>query len=194
MNRTIKLLLIFFMMSSCLKSQMKQNLSLDSDSMNASNTLYFEILGSSMFVSLNFEKRLSRTLKNFTISVGMLYYRNRKNFGSLIHVKNYLITPIQLTYTRGRLHQFETGIGFTSFTGAHWLESSDNIKTILLNSNDWYFMIKIAGYRFQKATRGLFFRVNLTSSFLLYKSTNNPVRLYKNAIPYPGISIGYSFK
>jgi hypothetical protein len=140
------------------------------------NTIYIEALGIGGYGSVNYE-RLIYTQKKIHIGarLGVGTYRLR-DFETKLNPD--LTVPFSINGYYGQTHHIEISVGqtFTSMVGASTQDFAVERKNTL-SSN---FSI---GYRYQKSSRGLMFRVN-------YNPIISSSQSFKN---WYGLSLGYAF-
>jgi len=162
------------------------------------NTLYAEAFGQGFCYSINYD-RLFNTEKRFvnSFTAGFVYVPQSMGFGDGV----YCGIPISYNWLLGKKsHHLEVGIGLTSLV-------------VNPNSNMWsdfytYLTPKI-GYRYQRPNGGLFLRATATPMIDIlnvstykwgneksrnFSSFNNVAGLGYAVFPWPGLSIGYTFK
>lgn len=136
--------------------------------------IYIEGLGSSFTFSINYDTRFSNTRNGFGGRIGVGFLPSKGN--------TILIFPAGINYILGKRSDFfETGIGV--FVAAGEAEARQNpynttkeIRTNLGGS-------LTIGYRYQPLHGGINFRAN-----------GNLLILGQYVFPWPGVSIGYTFK
>ncbi len=162
------------------------------------NTIYTEAFGQGFCWSLNYD-RLFNTEKRFmnAFTAGVVYVPKSMQFGDGI----YYGIPLSYNWLLGKKsHHLELGVGLTP------LFVNPNSK----QRSDFYaYLTPKIGYRFQRPQGGLFFRATATSMIDLlnvstYKFGNEKQRNFSTmnnvagigfaAFPWPGLSIGYTFK
>ena len=162
------------------------------------NTIYTEAFGQGFCWSLNYD-RLFNTEKRImnSYTAGIVYVPESIQFGD----GTYYGIPLSYNWLIGKKsHHLELGIGLTSLL----VNPNSSVKS------DFYaYLTPKIGYRFQRPQGGLFFRATATPMIDLlnvntYKSGSNKSRSFSTlsnvagldypAFPWPGLSIGYSFK
>lgn len=162
------------------------------------NTIYAEAFGQGFCWSLNYD-RLFNTEKRFmnSLTAGLVYVPQNMGFGDGI----YYGIPVSYNWLLGKKsHHLELGIGLTSL-----LVNPNSNK----NSSFYVYLTPKIGYRFQRPQGGLFFRATLTPMLDLlsvstsklgngkqrgYSTLSNVAGLGYAAFPWPGLSLGYTFK
>lgn len=180
------------------------------------NTLYLEVFGQGFYNAFSFDRLINteKRVKN-SYTLGVTYFN--------IEYVSVLAAPVSYNYIFGQnRHHLEVGIGFTamhvvnkniqvtqSFTdenGVTFAESFLGYSTDIYT----YFTPKI-GYRYQKPEGGFFFRFTATpaiaginkigatkggkyESFDYYQYFTNAAFYWRRAIPWAGISFGYTLK
>lgn len=142
----------------------------------ALNTVYIEALGMGGYGSLNYERQLYQKKKlHIGVRLGVGTYRLR-DFETKLNPD--ITLPFSLNAYYGKTHHIEVGLGqtFTSIVGA----SPVDFKVERQNTLSSNFTI---GYRFQRSSRGMMFRVNYSPIISLNQSFKH----------WYGASIGYSF-
>lgn len=185
----------------------------------ARNSIYAEILGQSLYYSLNYDRihlESSRSKTSFTIG------------GCLVPVTDFFTTAgsFSYNYLRGkRNHYLELGIGITgmqlvsgnvtsSYTTTNDQGQEITQSTLGSSTNYFLFLTPKIGYRFQQLDGGFFGRLTLTppvgliSYYGPFQAYNNPninsggeyLLLFKEAaffptviFPWAGLSVGYTF-
>jgi hypothetical protein len=113
----------------------------------------------------------------------------------------YLGIPVSYNWLLGKKsHHFELGIGLTSLL----VNPNSNVGT-----DSYTYMTPKIGYRFQRPNGGLFFRATVTpmiailnvssikynnETYRQFSTLNNVAGLGYAAFPWPGLSMGYTFK
>ncbi len=143
------------------------------------NTLFLELFGQGIFLSLNADYRFR---PNFTFRAGLSYLI----FGWGI--------PLSLNYITGKnsSHHLELGLGITLGAGASIFGGSPV---------SFYFLTANFGYRYQPKNGGLVFRISFTPLFFIEKIEKSSrinretgtVESYNRIVitPFAGISLGY---
>jgi hypothetical protein len=162
------------------------------------NTIYTEAFGQGFCWSLNYD-RLFNTEKRImnSYTAGIVYVPESIQFGD----GTYYGIPLSYNWLIGKKsHHFELGIGLTSLL----VNPNSTVRSDFYS----YFTPKI-GYRFQRQQGGLFFRATATPMIALlnvnthkfgsdksrsFSTLSNVAGLDYVAFPWPGLSIGYSFK
>lgn len=140
------------------------------------NTIYIEALGMGGYGSINYERLLYQRKKlHIGMRMGLGTYRLR-DFETNLNPD--ITVPFSVNAYYGRTHHIEAGLGqtFTSIVGASPVDFAVE-RNNGLSSN---FNI---GYRYQKTSRGLMFRLNYSPIL----STGQSVKHWY------GMSVGYSF-
>jgi len=149
----------------------------DMDSVQYSrNSLYLEVGGVGGYGSVNFE-RVIYDWKNLTFAI--------RAGASAYHLRDYtnrinpsLVFPVAVNVHFGKNHKIELGAGL-SLTSIVYGDLSEQRKE---RREDLHSHLNF-GYRYQRKTKGLFFRCGYTPIFELNKSLKH----------WAGVSIGYSF-
>ncbi|HEU4558620.1 MAG TPA: hypothetical protein VFS20_12255 [Longimicrobium sp.] len=137
----------------------------------ARNTFFVELLGNAAIYSLNYERFFTPQLG---IRVGGSFLRGETEDGTEASVGFF---PVMATYLLGEGNShFETGLGIGIVTASADIEEVDDFS-----GSDVYGTATL-GYRYQKPTGGVLFRVGFT-----------PVYADGNLIPWIGASVGYAF-
>ncbi|WP_199851582.1 hypothetical protein [Brumimicrobium mesophilum] len=162
------------------------------------NTIYAEAFGQGFCWSLNYD-RLFNTEKRFmnSFTAGLVYVPQPIDFGDGI----YYGIPVSYNWLLGKKsHHLELGIGLTSLL----VNPHSNKK-----SSFYAYLTPKIGYRFQRLQGGLFFRATLTPMIDILSVSTSNLGNVKNrsfstlsnvaglgfaAFPWPGLSIGYTFK
>ena len=104
------------------------------------HTLFFELMGSSVFYGLNYDLTF-RVAERHKIAVGL----------SLCHIPGFITSIVpQTSYFFGRRHHLEVGIGYAHLR--------------LWNGDGGNFYVMRIGYRHQRENGGLFWRIAFTPS------------------------------
>lgn len=162
------------------------------------NTIYAEAFGQGFCYSINYD-RLFNTEKRFknSFTAGFVYVPESMGFGDGM----YCGIPISYNWLLGKKsHHLELGIGLTSLV----VNPNSNMVS------DFYtYLTPKIGYRYQRPNGGLFLKATASpmidilnvSTYKLgneksrnFSSFNNVVGLGYAAFPWPGLSIGYTFK
>lgn len=162
------------------------------------NTIYAEAFGQGFCYSLNYD-RLFNTENRFknSFTAGFVYVPESMGFGDGI----YLGIPVSYNWLLGKKsHHFEMGIGLTSLL----VNPNSNLGT-----DSYTYLTPKIGYRFQRPNGGLFFRATVTPMIAIlnvstfnfgaekyrqFSSFKNVLGLGYAAFPWPGLSMGYTFK
>lgn len=162
------------------------------------NTVYAEAFGQGFCWSLNYDRLFNiekRIMNSYT--AGIVYVPESIQFGD----GTYYGIPLSYNWLIGKKsHHLELGIGLTSLL----VNPNSSVKS------DFYaYLTPKIGYRFQRPQGGLFFKATATPMIDLlsvntYKSGSNKSRSFSTlsnvagldypAFPWPGLSIGYTFK
>ena len=164
----------------------------DNEQLNT-NSIYLEAFGSGFCWSLNYDKIINRHgyfLNSFTI--GVEYVPKSFGFGE----GAYYGLPLSHNWLIGKKnHYFEFGSGLTFLYVDDRYSPIDNFSVI---------GIPKIGYRYQRKQGGLFFRANINllidlfhfefyKSYRFVSSFSNVIGIGYPSIPWPGISLGYTF-
>lgn len=166
----------------------------------ARNTFYIGVLGSTVPGSFNYERIISKNaVVNFGARIGGFYAPF--NEYQELKVAN---GTFQVVFLLGKKsHLFEMGLGWSGHYGSFYSEK--NMKTRFYGVPTSTFNM---GYRFQKPSSGVFFKVGFTSMTILAFATNDLKELAigngilfaldkltgdKPSFSLPSIGIGYSF-
>jgi hypothetical protein len=192
MKRTVGIA-VFFMSVFSVFSQEKNTINIVEQ-----NTIYAEAFGQGFCYSINYD-RLFNTEKRFknSFTAGFVYVPESMGFGDGI----YLGIPVSYNWLLGKKsHHFELGIGLTSLL----VNPNSNVGT-----DSYTYMTPKIGYRFQRPNGGLFFRATVTpmiailnvssikynnETYRQFSTLNNVAGLGYAAFPWPGLSMGYTFK
>lgn len=186
-------LLIIFTLTHSVFSQVKET-----STTIEKNTVYAEAFGQGFCWSLNYD-RLFNTEKRImnSYTAGIVYVPKSIQFGD----GTYYGIPLSYNWLIGKKsHHLELGVGLTSLL----VNPNSSIKS------DFYaYLTPKIGYRFQRPQGGLFFKATATPMIDLlsvntYKSGTTKSRSFSTlsnvagleypAFPWPGLSIGYTFK
>jgi hypothetical protein len=138
----------------------------------AKNTFYVELLGNAAVYSLNYERFFTPKLG---VRVGGMFLRGETDEGDEATVG---LFPVMATYLLGEGNShFETGLGIGIVTASADIEEVDEEF-----SGSAVYGTATLGYRYQKPTGGVIFRVGFT-----------PAYADGNLIPWVGASVGYAF-
>ena len=147
------------------------------DSAKVSNhSVYLEIGGVGGYGSLNYEKNIfhkkdvSLALRLGMSAYHLMDYRNKLNPDVLI--------PILINTCYGKNHQVELGLGET-ISSIVYANNSDYKSKRVFNLSTVFSI----GYRYQKNTTGIFYRIAYTPIIELNHSFRN----------WGGVSVGYTF-
>ena len=192
MKRTVAITIFFMSVFSVFSQEKNSNDDLER------NTIYAEAFGQGFCYSINYD-RLFNTEKRFmnSFTAGFVYAPESLGFGD----GTYCGIPISYNWLLGKKsHHLELGIGLTSLV----VNPNSNMVS------DFYtYLTPKIGYRFQRPNGGLFFRATATPMIDIlnvstykfgneksrnFSSFNNVVGIGYAAFPWPGMSIGYTFK
>jgi hypothetical protein len=136
--------------------------------MNGRNAVYMEILGSSFLLYALTYDRIVYQKNNFGISGALGAQFIQTGWGMLYS------TTTQVNLIWGHIHYLETGVGFTQYFVNHYC-----------------FPFRF-GYRFQRDTRGFFFKLAFTPTIQKadFMDFHNA---HARLVPWGGVSLGYSF-
>jgi len=165
------------------------------------STIYAEAFGQGLCWSLNYD-RLFRTEKRLMNSwtAGLIIVPKSFDFGD----GAYFGVPVSYNWILGKKsHHFEFGVGLTLLASSwdYWQD----------RKNFYAYLNPKIGYRFQRPQGGLFFRATATALIDLFSSSfgqfggngpffsswsvfNNAAGLDYPVFPWPGLSLGYTFK
>lgn len=181
------------------------------------NSIYFEVFGQGLYNSFSFDRlyNIDKKIKT-SFTAGLTIIPHPELF--------VLAAPISYNYIFGQKnHHFELGIGFTAMylrqgrisASEVYVDSNGVSQTnnFVGHSNDFYsFFTPKMGYRFQKYTGGIFFRVTLTPPIAginkiggvkggKYNSDWSYTEYFTSAaffgyraFPWAGLSIGWTLK
>lgn len=148
------------------------------DEREANNALYVELLGASLFYSINYDRRIG----DLAIRAGLMYFSvsSGTTASGDSASASWLGFPISVMYNIGSIkHSFEVGAGITihHFGGSVntlGVESSDSATLVLGHG--------ILGYRFQPPRTGFFLRAGLS-----------PIVGSGVFLPWPHVGLGATF-
>lgn len=165
------------------------------------NTIHAEAFGQGFCWSLDYDRLFNtekRIINSFT--VGLVYVPKSIQFGE----GTYYGIPISYNWLFGKKnHHLELGIGLTSLVVRK--EYGDPVVSL---SSYTYLTPKIA-YRYQRHQGGLFFKATATlmvdllstttynfsgEAYRVFSTMNNVAGLDYPVFPWPGLSIGYTFR
>ncbi len=138
------------------------------------NAAYFELGGSAIVPSINYERRLSERVFG---RIGASYIVGETTEDT----ETTFVIPLTLSWIShpASNHHFEAGGGVTIATG----DSQDLLETVDDDRKfSKLFVTGIAGYRYQKPGRGFQFRAALT-----------PIFADGELLPWFGLSVGYAW-
>ena len=162
------------------------------------NTVYAEAFGQGFCWSLNYD-RLFNTEKRImnSYTAGIVYVPQSIQFGD----GTYYGIPLSYNWLIGKKsHHLELGVGLTSL-----LVNPNSI----VKSDFYAYLTPKIGYRYQRPQGGLFFKATATPMIDLlsvnthkfgttksrsFSTLSNVAGLDYPAFPWPGLSIGYTFK
>lgn len=193
MKNFISIFFCFFIFGTVFSQELKR-----SEDINR-NTVYLEAFGQGFGYSLNYD-RLLNTDKTFmnSLTVGLTFIPQTTEFGDGI----YLGVPVSYNWILGRnSHHLELGVGLTPmFVKSRYYPSSGRF---------YFYASPEISYRFQRPQGGVFFRVTATGFIDLFhlekqnlvggskysiSSMTDVLGLDYPIFPWPGISVGYTFK
>ena len=163
------------------------------------NTIYAEAFGQGFCWSLNYDRLINLDKKVInSYSIGLVYVPESIEFGD----GTYYGIPVSYNWLFGKKnHHLELGLGLTSLiVNPYWNDFSTNYYV--------YFTPKL-GYRFQRPQGGVFFRATATpmvdilnartdksenKTYRNFSTFNNVAGLGYAMFPWPGLSVGYTFK
>lgn len=138
------------------------------------NSAYFELGGNGLYYSFNYERIFIQGDKmNYAIRGGLGYTPK------FIHGNDIFVLPVEFNIITGQNNShFELGFGYT-FVYQYWI--GDHYGQLLLLR---------FGYRFQKKSKGLMYRLALTpfTDYFVYPNWTD-----RFITPFAAASIGYSF-
>jgi len=192
MKNLIACFILFTVINSVISQENNVNNTLEK------NTIYTEAFGQGFCWSLNYD-RLFNTEKRImnSYTAGIVYVPESIQFGD----GTYFGIPLSYNWLIGKKsHHLELGIGLTSLL----VNPNSSVKS------DFYaYLTPKIGYRFQRPQGGLFFRATATPMIDLlnvhtqkfvsdksrsFSTLSNVAGLDYAVFPWPGLSIGYSFK
>ncbi|MBN2667857.1 MAG: hypothetical protein JXR60_01400 [Bacteroidales bacterium] len=144
------------------------------------NTVSLEIAGTGLFYSFHYDRYIM--LKdNFRLSAeaGIMYIPRIENFSDFTYI---IGSNLALNLLWGKSKHYAE-LGF-SYSYIDMLDYDSN------HFSTFYNPLRI-GYRYQKDTGGLFFRVSFMPIFAIYQDPD--VEILYSVTPHFGLSIGYSF-
>ncbi len=163
------------------------------------NTIYAEAFGQGFCWSMNYDRLINTHKKVYnSFTVGVVYVPKQIQFGD----GSYFGVPVSYNWLFGKKsHHLELGVGITG------LASKSDYGLTTINNFYTYLTPKI-GYRFQRPQGGLFLKVTATPMIDLVsfrsQGANGSMRISSlfsdvaglgyTAFPWPGFSIGYTFK
>lgn len=169
------------------------------------NTIYFELGGSGVAYSFNFDRILTKKRLMTSFSIGATcfgksnsFYRSQTNVG----------IPVSYNLIFGKKnHMFELGVGATLFYSKGIFDLLDQVHDEKGTST--YLHLK-CGYRYQKPSGGIFYKALFTPLiqawvFGKYKiledkfdsqniNTVHTIRDHFGPFPWIGFSVGYTLK
>jgi len=138
----------------------------DSSYNRRAENLYLEIGGPGVFLSLNYDTRLTNSRNGVGISAGFGY------------IPNVNIIPVQINYLIGKTSHFlEIGAGGT------YISIARSNSFILFKGSSEIFGTTTLGYRYQPLKGGFNFRINV-----------DPIFDSQDFTFFGGLSFGYTFK
>jgi hypothetical protein len=161
------------------------------------NTIYGELFGQGFGGSVNYDKLVntSRKIMN-SHTLGITIIPKKIDFGSGLYYGGHYA----YNYIVGKKnHHFELGVGLSVL----YADDLGNRNTI------YTYLTPKFGYRYQRPTGGLFFKANVNVMLALVSfqknvfSNTNSFNAYffheandigSPIVPWPGFSIGYTFK
>ena len=132
---------------------------------SSSNSIYLGFLGPTIPMSLNYEHIWTKNgVVNIGTKIGGFYMKlPKQNEFTLAN------GTFEFTFIFGRSkHIFDMGIGWSGHYGSYF--SDKELKTKFYGVPTSNFSM---GYRFQKPTGGVFFKIGFTSSSILLFATND---------------------
>ena len=170
---------------------------------NEKNTIYAEAFGQGFCWSLNYDRLLNTDKKVFnSFTAGVVYVPNQIQFGD----GSYFGVPVSYNWLFGKKsHHLELGVGITGMA----VKSDFGLFGLSTTNHFYTYLTPKIGYRFQRPQGGLFLKVTATPMIDLVSFSNewsnngslrisslfsNVLGLYYPAFPWPGFSIGYTFK
>lgn len=159
------------------------------------NTFYAEIFGTSgSLFSFNYDRIIANNNNNLFIdlTMGVGYLPSIKDWNPVLGI------PLSLNISKGHcFHYFEFGLGLTYASGIVQSQvtfdpsgGSQNSSTTSESLKAIWCSARI-GYKYQRPTGGLFFRVGFTP--LLKLKTFSTFNTNDNIIPLFGLGVGYTF-
>jgi hypothetical protein len=163
------------------------------------NTIYTEAFGQGFCWSLNYDRltNIERKVIN-SYSIGAVFVPKSIEFGD----GAYYGIPVSYNWLFGKKsHHLELGLGLTQMIVKPYFR---NFET-----NYYAYLTPKISYRFQGPQGGLFFRATALAivdlfnykvfkfgddTFRGYSALNNVVGLGSAVFPWPGLSVGYTFK
>lgn len=148
------------------------------DEREANNALYLELLGASLFYSINYDRRIG----DLALRGGLMYFSVSSGVSSSGESASasWIGIPLSVMYNIGSIkHSFEVGAGITihHFGGSVnslGVESTGSATTVLGHA--------ILGYRFQPPQTGFFLRAGLS-----------PIIGSGVFLPWPHVGLGATF-
>lgn len=168
------------------------------------NTLYGEAFGQGFCWSLNYDRLLNTDKKVMnSVTTGLVYVPTSLGFGGGV----YYGIPVSYNWLVGKKsHRLEMGVGLTALFHK---EVARGWSTPYEESYFFGYLTPKIGYRFQRPRGGLFFRATAspmidllsvrtvnagTTKTRRFSSFSDVVGLGQPIFPWPGVSIGYTFK
>lgn len=163
------------------------------------NTVYLEAFGQGFAWSANYD-RLFNTEKTFmnSLTVGLVFVPQSIDFGD----GTYVGTPVSFNWLLGKKsHHLELGIGVTPM----YVQSRYASKSQML----YVYASPKIGYRYQRPSGGMFFKATATAlvdlfHFERYNFAQSRINNFSTmddvlglgypVFPWPGLSVGYTFK
>ncbi len=157
----------------------------------ARNGIYLELLGNGGLYSLNYDRLLSRRL---SLRAGITHWTDPDEYRGSVFSSSRRTTltalPLMANYLVGRGNsRFEAGAGV--LVGRQQDEHSRSGEATTRTSTSFVTLTATAGYRYQRRTGGVIFRIGFTPFYGL----NNEDDAYpdRGFFPSLGTSIGYGF-
>lgn len=201
MNKTLQLFLLLMLGTLTLNAQTSGTDKREKGKRSSSNSIYLGILGPTIPASLNYEYIWTKNeMINFSAKIGGFYAQLPK-----LHELTIANGSFECNMIIGsKKHLFDMGIGWTGHYGSYFSDTDSKTKHYGIPTSTFSMH-----YRFQKPSGGLFFKIGITGSSILFFGASDLKELaVGNAALYGfqalsdkkptfsllSIGIGYSFR
>ena len=209
MNKRYIFLLLVLLSMNCVIGLSQNNGSLEESGEETAskieNGIYLELGGNAGIYSLNYERFFTFNKIKLSGRIGLCFLSERLFIEPEVKKGLEILLPfgVNALYNLARSHSVEAGIGATYYSHkVYEIEmntsniNSQPVATQLVHKNDFWLNFNL-GYRFQKSTSGMYYRVffngHLSRRYLADSPNSHSQYSVITLDPWAGFSVGFGF-